>query len=241
MSDGVRAFLQVDGVSIRYGEVWAVQSASLEVHEGEFVAIIGPNGAGKSTTLKAICGLVPIVSGSVTFRGQDVGGMPPHRLIPLGIGLAPEERHVFPTMSVYENLEMGAFSVRDRSAVRSQLEYVCQLLPILRERLRQKARTLSGGEQQLLSMGRALMIKPLLFLLDEPSYALSPNYARTVFETLATIHEAGTGILAVEQNARKVLEVADRAYVFRIGGIAMEGRSNELLGNPDVKAAFLGE
>ena len=233
--------LRVSHVSIRYGRVRAVDGISLQVCGGESVAIIGPNGAGKSTTLKGICGLVPISDGTIWFRDTDITGLPPHKLVQYGIGLAPEERHVFPTMSVLENLEMGGFSIGRGVDTRQRMQKLLQKFPLLDKRRRQKARSLSGGEQQLLSMARALMLDPVLFLLDEPTFALSPNFVRIVFNVLGELREQGTSMLVVEQNAREALEATNRAYVFQIGGIALSGDSQELLRDARVQTAFLGE
>jgi branched-chain amino acid transport system ATP-binding protein len=226
--------------------VQALNSVSLCVNEGEIVALIGPNGAGKSTALKAICGLLKssggeITSGEVLFSGQSIKNIPPHDLVKKGISLVPEGRRVFSSMTVMENLEMGGYIRKDKKSNSDSLDRIFELFHILKERRKQKAGTLSSGEQQMLSIGRALMLQPRLLLLDEPSLGLSPNYVETVFDKLKAINKNGTAILLVEQNARMALEYADRGYVFKIGEIFLEDTGKNLLENDEIKKSFLGE
>lgn len=234
--------LEVTNLSANYGSVRALENASFYVNEREIVAMIGPNGAGKSTALKAICGLIPIHSGEIKYQGKPIKGMTPDRLVKKGLSLVPEGKHIFPTMTVLENLEMGAYTIpqNEKLLIRERLENVFQLFPILRERKSQKAGTLSTGEQQMLAIGRALMLKPSLLLLDEPSSGLSPNNIEIVFNKLKEINNAGTSILLVEQNAAKALEICDKGYIFEIGSIALEGSRETLLKDERVKKIFIG-
>jgi branched-chain amino acid transport system ATP-binding protein len=237
--------LEVKDLTVNYGLVQALNSISLNVNEGEIVAMIGPNGAGKSTALKAICGLLratggEITNGEIIFSGESIKNIPPHNLVRKGISLVPEGRRVFPTMTVLENSEMGSYIKKDKKAIGSSLDKIFNLFPVLNNRRKQKAGTLSSGEQQMLAIGRAFILQPKLLLLDEPSLWLSPNYVETVFEKLKEVNKDGTTLLLVEQNARMALEYADRAYVFKIGEIFFEGRGNELLKNDEVKKSFLG-
>lgn len=240
--------LEVKDLTVYYGMVKALNNVSLRVNEGDIVALIGPNGAGKSTALKAICGLLratsgEIKTGEVIFAGESIKNVPPYDLIEKGISLVPEGRRVFPTMSVSENLEMGFYTQFSAASVHlsERLNKVFNLFPVLKERRKQKAGTLSGGEQQMLAIGRALMLKPKVLLLDEPSLGLSPNYVEDVFEKIKEINRDGTTILLVEQNARMALEYADRGYVFEIGKIAFEDKAKKLLENDEVRKSFLGE
>jgi len=205
------------------------------------VALIGPNGAGKSTALKTICGIVKPTSGEILFAGESIKGIPAYDLVSRGISLAPEERHVFTTMTVAENLEMGAYTLKSGHEIKERMERVFELFPVLKERCHQRAGTLSSGEQQMLTMSRALMLEPKLLLLDELSFALSPNYVDLVFEKIKEINRNGTTVLLVEQNARMALEYADRGYVFQIGEIFLEDEAKNLLENDEVKRSFLGE
>jgi branched-chain amino acid transport system ATP-binding protein len=234
--------LEISNLSVNYGTVRALENASFYVNEGEIVAMIGPNGAGKSTALKAICGLIPIHSGEIKYQGNPIKGKTPDRLVKKGLSLVPEGRHIFPTMTVLENLEMGAYTIpqKEKLLIRERLDNVFLLFPILRERKSQKAGTLSTGEQQMLAIGRALMLKPSFLLLDEPSSGLSPNYIEIVFEKIKQINKAGTSILLVEQNVFKALEICHRGYVFDIGTIALEGRREVLLIDDRVKKIILG-
>lgn len=238
----MKKLLEITNLSVNYGTVRALENVSFYVNEGEIVAMIGPNGAGKSTALKAICGLIPINSGEITYQGKPIKGMTPDRLVKKGLSLVPEGRHIFSTMTVLENLEMGAYTIpqKEKLLIRERLENVLRLFPILRERKSQKAGTLSTGEQQMLAIGRALMLKPLLLQLDEPSSGLSPNYVEIVFNKLKEINKAGTSILLVEQNAAKALDICDRGYVFEIGSIALEGSRESLLKDERIKKIFIG-
>lgn len=237
--------LEVTDLTVHYGAVKALESASFQVSEGEIVAMIGPNGAGKSTALKAVSGLLDyyggeIKQGSILFEGDSIRGFRTDQLVAKGMGLVPEGRRVFPTMTVLENLQMGAYVRQRHAEIDDDLDMVFDLFPRLKERTRQKAGTLSTGEQQMLALGRSLMLKPKLLLADEPSLGLSPNFVDLIFDKLTDINRLGTSILLVEQNARMALEVAHRAYVFDIGRIGIQGRSHDLRENPDVKKAFLG-
>ncbi len=237
--------LEVKNLTARYGAVVALKNVSFEVGEGEIVAMIGPNGAGKSTALKAVSGVLTatdgsIDSGEILFEGNKINGLRTDELVGRGISLVPEGRRVFPTMTVLENLEMGAYKRKDKTAVGQDIHMVLTLFPQLKERVKQKAGTLSTGEQQMLAMGRALMLKPKLLLADEPSLGLSPNFVELVFDKLVEINRKGTTILLVEQNASEALEIAHRAYVFNIGEIVLKDTGESLLRNEEVKKAFLG-
>jgi branched-chain amino acid transport system ATP-binding protein len=237
--------LEVKNLTARYGAVVALKNVSFEVGEGEIVAMIGPNGAGKSTALNSISGLLEamdgnIDAGEILFEGQSVKGLRTDQLVAEGISLVPEGRRVFPTMTVLENLQMGAFKRNDKSAIQQDINSVLDLLPQLKDRVKQKAVTLSTGEQQMLAMGRALMLKPKLLLADEPSLGLSPNYLELVFDKLVEINKNGTSILLVEQNASEALEIAHRGYVFNIGEIVFEDTGKNLLSDEKVKKSFLG-
>jgi len=237
--------LQVQQLAVNYGAVCALEGADIEVRAGEIVTMIGPNGAGKSTALRAIAGILPhydgrIAAGEVRYEGHVINNLPPYKLIRLGLSLVPENRHVFSSMTVLENLEMGACTSRDKLANREALNRVLSLFPRLAERKRQRAGTLSTGEQQMLAMGRGLMVSPKLMLVDEPTVGLSPNFVDVVFDTLVAINKAGTSILLVEQNARMALEISHRSYVFGIGKIALSGDSRSLSEDPRIKKAYLG-
>lgn len=237
--------LEVKDLAVYYGSVRALDNISLEVNDGEIVAMIGPNGAGKSTALKAICGLMKatggeIQGGDVIFKGDSIKNISPHDLVSKGISLVPEGRRVFTTMSVLENIEMGGFTLNNMEKKKDALEKVFNLFPVLKERQKQKAGTLSSGEQQMLAIGRALMLEPKLLLLDEPSLGLSPNYVEVVFEKIKEINRNGTTVLLVEQNARMALEYSDRGYVFEIGKIAFKDKAENLLENDIVRKSFLG-
>ena len=232
--------LEVKNLSVSYGAIEAVKDISFTVKDGEIVSLIGANGAGKTTTLHTITGLVPAKSGSVMYNGVDL--LKPHstKLVTLGMAHIPEGRHVFTRMSVEENLEMGAVSLKDQSSLKKDLDMVYGLFPRLKERRNQKAGTLSGGEQQMLAMGRALMSHPKTILMDEPSMGLSPKLVKEIFSIIRKLHEQGITILLVEQNAKMALSIADRAYVLETGRITMEGDAKELLNNEQVRKAFLG-
>jgi branched-chain amino acid transport system ATP-binding protein len=233
--------LEVTGLEVRYGSATAVKGISLEVAEGEVVAIIGPNGAGKTSTLRAITGLVPTAGGRVVFRGTDVSRWKAHRIVTLGLGHAPEGRRLFPQMSVMENLRMGAYRRRVPSEIGRTIAQVEELFPRLAERRTQLAGTLSGGEQQMLAIGRALMAEPRLLVLDEPSFGLAPMIVREIGRIVRLInHERGVSVLLVEQNARMALGIAARAYVMETGRVALSGPSATLAESPHVKAAYLG-
>ena len=233
--------LEVTGLEVRYGNVTAVKGISLEVAEGEVVAIIGPNGAGKTSTLRAITGLVPSAGGRVVFRGTDVSRWKAHRIVTLGLGHAPEGRRLFPQMTVMENLRMGAYRRRGPSEIGRTLAQVEELFPRLAERRTQVAATLSGGEQQMLAIGRALMAEPRLLVLDEPSFGLAPMIVREIGRIVHSINrERGVSVLLVEQNARMALGIAARAYVMETGRVALSGLSATLAESPHVKAAYLG-
>ena len=232
--------LEVKNLSVSYGAIEAVKDISFTVNAGEIVSLIGANGAGKTTTLHTITGLVPAKSGSVMYNGVDLLKTHNNKIVTLGMAHIPEGRHVFTRMSVEENLEMGAFSLKDQSDLKKDLDMVYGLFPRLKERRNQKAGTLSGGEQQMLAMGRALMSHPKTILMDEPSMGLSPKRVKEIFSIIRKLHEQGITILLVEQNAKMALSIADRAYVLETGRITMEGDAKELLNNEQVRKAYLG-
>lgn len=232
--------LEVKNLSVSYGAIEAVKDISFTVNAGEIVSLIGANGAGKTTTLHTITGLVPAKSGSVMYNGVDLLKTHNNMIVTLGMAHIPEGRHVFTRMSVEENLEMGAFSLKDQSDLKKDLDMVYGLFPRLKERRNQKAGTLSGGEQQMLAMGRALMSHPKTILMDEPSMGLSPKLVKEIFSIIRKLHEQGITILLVEQNAKMALSIADRAYVLETGRITMEGDAKELLNNEQVRKAYLG-
>lgn len=232
--------LEVKNLSVSYGAIEAVKDISFTVNDGEIVSLIGANGAGKTTTLHTITGLVPSKSGSVMYNGVDLLKTHNNKIVTLGMAHIPEGRHVFTRMSVEENLEMGAFSLKDQSDLKKDLDMVYGLFPRLKERRNQKAGTLSGGEQQMLAMGRALMSHPKTILMDEPSMGLSPKLVKEIFSIIRKLHEQGITILLVEQNAKMALSIADRAYVLETGRITMEGDAKELLNNEQVRKAYLG-
>jgi branched-chain amino acid transport system ATP-binding protein len=238
---GDGALLRVEDVHTFYGSIEALKGISLEVHEGEIVTLIGANGAGKSTTLRSINGLNHPRRGSIHFRGRDITRDPPHDIVRRGISQSPEGRKLFPRMSVLENLEMGAFQRSDRSELRGDLERVYSLFPRLAERKQQRAGTLSGGEQQMVAIGRALMARPGLLLLDEPSMGLAPIFVERVFETIVEINKQGTTILLVEQNAMMALDVANRGYVLETGTVALADDAKALRRNEQVRKSYLGE
>ena len=232
--------LEVKNLSVSYGAIEAVKDISFTVNAGEIVSLIVANGAGKTTTLHTITGLVPAKSGSVMYNGVDLLKTHNNKIVTLGMAHIPEGRHVFTRMSVEENLEMGAFSLKDQSDLKKDLDMVYGLFPRLKERRNQKAGTLSGGEQQMLAMGRALMSHPKTILMDEPSMGLSPKLVKEIFSIIRKLHEQGITILLVEQNAKMALSIADRAYVLETGRITMEGDAKELLNNEQVRKAYLG-
>jgi branched-chain amino acid transport system ATP-binding protein len=234
------SLLQIENLVARYGRITALAGISLHVDEGEVVALIGANGAGKTTTLRAISGLIRPASGRIAFEGHDLGGRAPHAIVRLGIGHSPEGRRVFPRMSVRENLELGAYTRSSKREIAADTEHVLETFPRLRERIGQKAGTMSGGEQQMLAIGRALMGRPRLLLLDEPSLGLSPLYVQTIFSVIREINARGTTILLIEQNASQALAVATRGYVLEVGLVAHEDTSANLSASPAVRAAYLG-
>jgi branched-chain amino acid transport system ATP-binding protein len=234
------ALLEVSGVHTFYGNIEALKGVSLTVEEGEVVTLIGSNGAGKSTTLRSISGLTPPREGSIKFEDTEIGEVPPQEIVERGISLSPEGRHVFPRMSVRENLDLGAYLRKDRDGIENDRERVYSLFPRLKERERQKGGTMSGGEQQMLAIGRALMANPRLLLLDEPSMGIAPILVERIYETIAEINRQGTTILLVEQNANYALEVSKRGYVLETGKVALEDASSSLRTNPEVQKAYLG-
>jgi branched-chain amino acid transport system ATP-binding protein len=233
--------LELDDVHTYYGSIHAIKGVSLDVYQGEVVTLIGANGAGKSTTLRSINGLNHPREGTIRFQGRDITNEPPHDVVKMGISQAPEGRRLFPRMSVMENLEMGAFQRDDRSGIRESLNRVFELFPRLQERKGQRAGTLSGGEQQMCAIGRALMAQPKLLLLDEPSMGLAPIFVERIFEIVVEINKQGTPILLVEQNALMALDVADRGYVMETGSIALADEAKALAQNEDVRKTYLGE
>jgi branched-chain amino acid transport system ATP-binding protein len=233
--------LEVRDLHVSYGQIKAVKGISFTVGAGEVVTLIGGNGAGKTTTLRTISGLLKPVSGEIHFDGRRVDSVPAHQIVAFGIAQSPEGRRIFPRMSVYENLELGAYTRKDSSGVTDDVQRVYELFPVLQERRSQKAGTLSGGEQQMLAMGRAMMSRPKLLTLDEPSMGLSPIMMQRIFSTVQTLKEQGTTILLVEQNAQAALSLADKGYVIETGTIVLEGTGQELLGNDEVRKAYLGE
>lgn len=235
------SLLRVEGLKISYGGINAVKGIDLEVAQGEMVALIGANGAGKTTTLKGICGVVHPAAGKVHYQGQDITGMPSHALVAMGLALVPEGRGVFGRLTVEENLGIGAYTRRDKAAVRSQLARVYELFPRLKERRAQTAGTMSGGEQQMLAIGRALMSAPKLLLLDEPSMGLAPLMVQRIFDTVRTVAAEGVTVLLVEQNAKLALECSTRGYVMESGTITLSDSGAKLLENPQVRQAYLGE
>ena len=234
-----KCLLQVQDVNVYYGSIHAVKNISLQVNEGEIVTLIGANGAGKSTTLNTIAGLLKPKTGSVIFDGHVISGMPANKIVPLGMALCPEGRRIFQHMTVRENLEMGGYS-RPKNEIEDSIEEVFQRFPRLKERRKQVAGTLSGGEQQMLAMSRALMSHPKLIMLDEPSMGLAPILVDQIFSIIKQMHEAGTTILLVEQNATKALKIADRAYVLETGSITLQGTGSELASSDEVRKAYLG-
>uniref|UniRef100_A0A831THS7 ABC transporter ATP-binding protein n=1 Tax=Thermorudis peleae TaxID=1382356 RepID=A0A831THS7_9BACT len=232
--------LELESVHVYYGPIHALRGVSLTVERGEIVTLLGANGAGKTTTLRSISGLIRPARGRIALEGRNIAGLPPHEIVKLGVGHVPEGRRIFPRLSVEENLALGAFTITDRQEIRRRLEEVLQLFPRLAERRRQQGGTLSGGEQQMLAIGRALMMQPRIMLLDEPSMGLAPVLVESIFEVIQRLNQRGTTILLVEQNARMALEVAHRGYVLETGSIVLEGPAAELAHDPRVQAAYLG-
>lgn len=235
------AMLEVKNLNVFYGMIHAIKDASFEVNQGEVVALIGANGAGKTTILHTVTGLLHAKSGSVSFEGKDISHVPAHKIVSLGMSHVPEGRRVFADLSVYENLMMGAYTRSNKAEIASSLDLVYERFPRLKERRTQLAGTLSGGEQQMLAMGRALMSKPKILLMDEPSMGLSPLFVSEIFKIIEEVSAQGVTVLLVEQNAKKALSIADRAYVLETGKVVMTGPAQELMNNDAIKAAYLGE
>ena len=235
------AMLEVKDIEVYYGMIQALKGISFEVNEGEVIALIGANGAGKTTTLHTITGLLSPKKGSVLFEGQDITKVPAHKIVSLGMAHVPEGRRVFAELSVYQNLKMGAYTRKDKDEIAKTLEMVYKRFPRLEERKNQLAGTLSGGEQQMLAMGRALMSHPKIIVMDEPSMGLSPILVNEIFDIIQEISASGTTVLLVEQNAKKALSIADRAYVLETGKIVLEGDAKELMNDDSIKKAYLGE
>ena len=235
------AMLEVKDIEVYYGMIQALKGISFEVNEGEVIALIGANGAGKTTTLHTITGLLSPKKGSVLFEGQDITKVPAHKIVSLGMAHVPEGRRVFAELSVYQNLKMGAYTRKDKDEIAKTLEMVYKRFPRLEERKNQLAGTLSGGEQQMLAMGRALMSHPKIIVMDEPSMGLSPILVNEIFDIIKEVCASGTTVLLVEQNAKKALSIADRAYVLETGKIVLEGDAKELMNDDSIKKAYLGE
>lgn len=235
------ALLTVEHLDVRYGLIQAIKDVSFQVEEGEIVSLIGANGAGKTTIMHALCNLIPKKGGTVCFHGEDITSVAAHKLVPMGIAQVPEGRRIFQELTVAENLKMGAYTRSSASEIALTLERMYERFPILRERSSQIAGTLSGGEQQMLAMSRALMSHPKLLLLDEPSMGLSPLYVNIIFDMIKQVHEEGTTVLLVEQNAKKALTIADHAYVLEIGKISKYGTGEELLHDDAIRKAYLGD
>jgi len=233
--------LEVKGLQVYYGVIQALKDVSFEVNQGEVIALIGANGAGKTTTLHTVTGLIPAKAGSIMFEGVDITKMPAHKIVEMGIAHVPEGRRVFSQLSVYENLIMGAYTRKDKKEIAENLEKVYQRFPRLKERKNQRAGTLSGGEQQMLAMGRALMSNPKMIVMDEPSMGLSPIFVNEIFDIIEKVSASGTTVLLVEQNAKKALSIADRAYVLETGKIVLSGDAKELMNDDSIKKAYLGE
>lgn len=232
--------LKINDMNVYYGAIHALKGISLEINEGEIVTLIGANGAGKSTTLRTISGLLKPKTGTIEFEGKNIAGMPAQNIVKAGISQVPEGRRVFAEMTVMENLELGAFIRKDKAGIAKDLKMVCERFPRLEKRVNQQAGTLSGGEQQMLAMGRALMSRPRLLLLDEPSMGLAPLLIREIFSIIQDINKAGTTVLLVEQNANMALSIANRAYVLETGRITLSGDAKELAASEEVRKAYLG-
>ncbi len=235
------ALLEINNLEVHYGVIHALKGISFEVNEGEIIALIGANGAGKTTTLHTISGILQASSGNIIYDGKDITKVQAHKIVNLGISQVPEGRRVFAQLSVLENLKLGAFIRKDKDGIEEDLRNIYERFPRLEERKNQLAGTLSGGEQQMLAMGRALMSRPRIILMDEPSMGLSPIYVSEIFDIIKSINKDGTTVLLVEQNAKKALSIADRAYVLETGNIALSGDAKSLMNNDTVKKAYLGE
>ncbi len=241
MTNNNSALLEVNNVEVYYGMIRALKGVSLKINRGEIVALIGANGAGKTTMLHTITGLIPAKSGSIIYNGVDLTKTKPHKIVAMGMAHVPEGRRVFQQLSVYDNLKLGAYTKKNKNEVEEALRKVYERFPRLEERKKQLAGTLSGGEQQMLAMGRALMSNPDILLMDEPSMGLSPLFVKEIFDIIEKLHESGTTILLVEQNAKMALSVADRAYVLETGNISIEGSAKEMLEDDRIKKAYLGQ
>ena len=235
------SLLTIENLEVFYGVINAIKGISFEVNEGEIIALIGANGAGKTTILNTITGLVPAKSGFIKFEDKDLLKTPAHKIVSMGIAHVPEGRRIFQQLTVFENLKLGAYTRKDKKEIADTLEMVYERFPRLKERRTQIAGTLSGGEQQMLAMGRALMSHPKIILMDEPSMGLSPLYVTEIFDIIRSVNESGTTVLLVEQNAKKALSIANRAYVLETGKIVLSGDAHELMNNDSVKKAYLGE
>lgn len=235
------AMLEVKDLKVSYGVIEAIQGVSFEVNQGEIIALIGANGAGKTTILQTISGLIPAKSGTITFNDKDITKTPGYKIVTMGMAQVPEGRRVFSQLSVLQNLRLGAYTRKDKNEIEESLQMVYDRFPRLAERKNQAAGTLSGGEQQMLAMGRALMSKPDIVLMDEPSMGLSPILVNEIFDIIKEINKSGTTILLVEQNAKKALSIADRAYVLETGNITLSGDAKELINDENIKKAYLGE
>lgn len=235
------SMLEIKDLEVYYGAINALKGISFNVEQGEIIALIGANGAGKTTTLHTISGLIPAKCGSVMFNGTELTKTPAHKIVSMGMAHVPEGRRVFAQLSVFENLTLGAYTRKNKTEISESLERVYERFPRLKERRTQLAGTLSGGEQQMLAMGRALMSKPSIILMDEPSMGLSPLYVNEIFDIIREINKSGTTVLLVEQNAKKALSIANRAYVLETGTISLSGDAHELMDNEQVKKAYLGE
>lgn len=235
------AMLEVKDLHVFYGVIEALKGISFEVNQGEVIALIGANGAGKTTTLHTLTGLIPAKQGSIIFEGKDITKTPAHKIVQMGIAHVPEGRRIFAELNVYENLIMGAYTRKDKAEIAESLAGVYKRFPRLEERKNQRAGTLSGGEQQMLAMGRALMSKPRIIVMDEPSMGLSPIFVNEIFDIIQKVSDSGTTVLLVEQNAKKALTIADRAYVLETGKISLSGKAEDLLNDESVQKAYLGE
>ena len=235
------SMLEVKDLKVNYGMIQAIKGVSFHVEQGEVIALIGANGAGKTTILHTITGLLSPKEGSVVFEGTDITKIPAHKIVSMGMAHVPEGRRVFANLTVLQNLKMGAYTRKDKAEIQETLEMIYKRFPRLEERQNQLAGALSGGEQQMLAMGRALMSHPKIILMDEPSMGLSPIYVNEIFQIIQDVSKSGTTVLLVEQNAKKALSIADRAYVLETGNIVLEGRASTLLDNDDIKKAYLGE
>lgn len=233
--------LAVENLNVYYGAIHALKNLDVKVDKGEIVTLIGANGAGKTSTLRAISGLVPIKEGKVSFEGKDITHLAPHEIVCLGMSHVPEGRRVFANLTVLENIELGAYLRKDKAGIKKDIDMVFDKFPRLKERVKQRAGTLSGGEQQMLAMGRALMIKPKLLMMDEPSMGLAPLIVKDIFEIVKEINRNGTTVLLVEQNAHMALSIANKAYVLETGNIVLSGDADQLLNDDSVKSAYLGE